>query len=375
MEPSEVVSSPDHPWGDAPFHYSEKVYLELVRRLTGAEGRVVWGPRATTKSPTGAVQTTTTGPQPSASSARPTTSPVVRPDPATPLRAGFSVGELVRTTWRLRRSTGTHVVEPIRFNDNGVVWGNSHKTSWAVDDGYLALTNAKGEIITRFDHPVSDHQSFRLEGQFLLEPEKRIIHVLEPTELDWAGRKRHQNLTRTALEKEIARFKWIVGDHTFGKPIVREPRTGALSIGKFSTLGNNVTLYLSSRRTESVSTYPFHSLRMHWPSGDRFSPQHQEDAPLTIGNDVRIGENSMIMPGVTIGDGAVVAPGSIVTQDVQPYAIVSGAPAVETGQRFRTHEIDSLRSLRWWDWPDEKVDEFLPLMAAGIDEFLSAARD
>jgi virginiamycin A acetyltransferase len=114
---------------------------------------------------------------------------------------------------------------------------------------------------------------------------------------------------------------------------------------------------------------------MHWPSGDQFSPQHQEDTPLTIGNDVRIGENSIVMPGVAIGDGAVLTPGSIVTQDVQPYAIVSGAPAIETGLRFRTHEIDSLRSIRWWDWPDEKVDEFLPLMASGIDEFLAAALD
>jgi acetyltransferase-like isoleucine patch superfamily enzyme len=176
------------------------------------------------------------------------------------------------------------------------------------------------------------------------------------------------------LEKEISRYKWTVGDHTFGKPTVKNPRTGALSIGKFSTLGYNVTLYLSERRTDSVSTYPFLTLREHWPSGHRFAPQHREDAPLTIGNDVRIGDNTIITPGITIGDGAVVAPGSVVTQDVQPYAIVSGAPAVETGLRFRANDIESLRSIRWWDWSDEKIDEFLPHMAAGIDAFLQAVQ-
>lgn len=371
LEPSEVLSGPHHPWGDAPFHYAEKVYLEIVRRLTGTEGRVVWGPGAPSGS--GAVRAVSTGSQRSATSSR-SGSPKTPANPSTQLRAGFSVADLVRTTWRLRRSTGTHVVEPIRFNEDGTVWGNSHKTSWAVDDGYLALTNARGEIITRFDHPMSDHQGFRLEGEFLLEPEKNIVHVLEPTEFDWAGRKRHPNLTRTALEKEVARFKWSIGDHTFGKPTIRDPRSGALKIGKFSTMGNNVTLHLSSRRTDSVSTYPFHSLRTHWPSGDRFVPQHREDPPLVIGNDVRIGDNSVVMPGVTIGDGAVINPGSVVTQDIQPYAIVSGAPAVETGLRFRPHEIESLLSIRWWDWPDERVDELLPQMASGIDEFLKAAR-
>ena len=373
LDPSEVMSGPHHPWGEAPFHYAENVYLEAVRRLTGAEGRVVWGPGASSQATTGSVRTASTGSHETAPNSRPTPSTGPQ-DPATPLRAGFSVGDLVQTTWRLSRSTGTHVVEPIRFNASGAVWGNSHKTTWAVDDGYLALTNAKGEIITRFDNPVSDQQGFRLEGQFLLEPEKNIVHVLEPTEFDWVGRKRHPNLTRIALEREISRFKWSVGDHTFGKPTIREPRTSALSIGKFSTLGNNVTFYLSNRRTDSVSTYPFHSLRGHWPSGDRFAPQHREDSPLTIGNDVRIGDNSIVMPGVTIGDGAVVTPGSVVTHDIQPYSIVSGAPAVETGLRFRSHEIESLQSIRWWDWSDEEIDQFLPHMASGIDKFLEAVR-
>lgn len=73
---------------------------------------------------------------------------------------------------------------------------------------------------------------------------------------------------------------------------------------------------------------------------------------MRIGNDVWIGCSVIVMPGVSIGDGAVVGAGAIVTKDVEPYAVVSGVPARLMRYRFDRETIDALESLSWWDWDD-----------------------
>jgi len=77
--------------------------------------------------------------------------------------------------------------------------------------------------------------------------------------------------------------------------------------------------------------------------------------PMIIGNDVWIGANALILPGVTIGHGAIIGAGSIVTKSVPPYAIVSGNPAEIVKYRFTHEEINELLDLQWWDWPIEKL--------------------
>jgi virginiamycin A acetyltransferase len=74
-----------------------------------------------------------------------------------------------------------------------------------------------------------------------------------------------------------------------------------------------------------------------------------------VGNDVWIGYGSTVMPGVTIGDGAIVGSCSVVTKDVPPYAIVGGNPAKVIRYRFDEVTIARLLELRWWDWPIERI--------------------
>ena len=77
----------------------------------------------------------------------------------------------------------------------------------------------------------------------------------------------------------------------------------------------------------------------------------------TVGNDVWIGYGATIMPGVTIGDGAIIAAKSVVVKDVEPYTIVGGNPAMEIKKRFSESKIKELLELQWWDWPIEKITE------------------
>lgn len=76
-----------------------------------------------------------------------------------------------------------------------------------------------------------------------------------------------------------------------------------------------------------------------------------------IGNDVWLGYHAVIMPGVTIGDGAIVAAESVVTKDVEPYTIVGGNPAKEIKKRFSEAEIQHLLRLEWWNWDIETITQ------------------
>lgn len=130
-------------------------------------------------------------------------------------------------------------------------------------------------------------------------------------------------------------------------------------IGRFSSIGpcvKNVAGTHPSR--QFVSTHPcFYSLRKQ--VGFTFSKEQlfteytyadSEELCLNIiGNDVWIGEDTLIMQGVTIGDGAIVAMGAVVNKNVAPYAIVGGVPAKVIGYRFDKEDIDFLCSLKWWE--------------------------
>lgn len=97
----------------------------------------------------------------------------------------------------------------------------------------------------------------------------------------------------------------------------------------------------------------------------------KEKRGITIGNDVWIGLRAIIMSGVTVGDGAIVGTGAVVTRDVPPYAIVAGSPARLLKYRFDPDTIEKLKAIRWWEWPDEKVKQEAHLLKGSITEFLS----
>ena len=86
---------------------------------------------------------------------------------------------------------------------------------------------------------------------------------------------------------------------------------------------------------------------------------------ITLGNDVWIGYEAVILAGVTIGDGAIIGARAVVTRDVPPYAIVGGVPARLIRRRFDEATIESLLALQWWDWEPERIRRALPVLQAG----------
>jgi acetyltransferase-like isoleucine patch superfamily enzyme len=130
------------------------------------------------------------------------------------------------------------------------------------------------------------------------------------------------------------------------------------AIGKFCTIGRGVVCGWGVHPTDGLSTSPmFYSLSEQNGTTLSGTNKVQERKPITIGNDVFVGMNAVILDGVTIGDGAVVEAGSVVVGDVDPYAVVAGNPARRIRYRFSDDAIRQLQRIRWWDWPEERLAE------------------
>ena len=141
-----------------------------------------------------------------------------------------------------------------------------------------------------------------------------------------------------------------------------------LMIGKFCSIACGAKfLFNSANHTmNSLSTYPFPLFFEEWGLDRKdvaSSWDHKGD--IVIGNDVWIGYEAVILSGVRIGDGAIVAARAVVTGDVEPYTIVGGVPAKPIRKRFTPETIHRLERLRWWDWPREKLQLLLPLLRRG----------
>ena len=125
-----------------------------------------------------------------------------------------------------------------------------------------------------------------------------------------------------------------------------------LMVGKFCSIAPGVTFIMNgaNHKMDGFSTYPFNIFGHGW---EKFTPAIEElpfKGDTMIGNDVWIGMDATIMPGVTIGDGAIIAAKSVVVKDVQPYTIVGGNPAKEMKKRFSDDIIAELLDTKWWDW-------------------------
>ena len=134
-----------------------------------------------------------------------------------------------------------------------------------------------------------------------------------------------------------------------------EPYTSVISanIGKFCSIGKCCQIGPWEHPTEYITTSP-EVLRKVLNRGELYSDL---PARANIGNDVWIGSNSIIMGGVTVGNGAIVGAGAVVTKDVPDYAIVVGSPARVIKYRFDNEKINKLLELKWWDWSIEKIKE------------------
>ncbi|MPQ76316.1 Vat family streptogramin A O-acetyltransferase [Hydrogenovibrio sp. JE_KL2] len=181
------------------------------------------------------------------------------------------------------------------------------------------------------------------------------------------------------LKNFITRDNIEVGDYTYyddlGGPenfeknvLYHYPFIGdKLIIGKFCAIATNVKFIMNgaNHKMSGLSTYPFGIFGQDWeaaipkPEGLPFKGNTE------IGNDVWIGYNATIMPGVKIGHGVIIAAESVVVKNIPPYAIVGGNPAQVVRMRFNQDEIDKLIDIAWWDWPVEKITKNLSAITGG----------
>lgn len=143
-------------------------------------------------------------------------------------------------------------------------------------------------------------------------------------------------------------------------------------VGSFSSISNYCAIGGGAHPVEWVSTSPvFNSskgiLKKH------FSDTHYEPyARSRIGHDVWIGAHCLIKSGVTVGDGAVIGMGAVVTKDVGPYEIWGGNPAHLIRKRFDEDKIQKLLEIKWWEWPEEKIRRNANLFC-DLEEFLEVS--
>jgi virginiamycin A acetyltransferase len=142
-----------------------------------------------------------------------------------------------------------------------------------------------------------------------------------------------------------------------------------LIIGKFCMIASDVTFIMNGANHlhESVSSYPFAIFGNGWENAME-GKSYPTKGNTIIGNDVWIGYDATIMPGVKIGDGAIIATKAVVTKDVAPYSIVGGNPAKEIKKRFSQEEIEFLLDIQWWDWSMEKITKYVQLLTGNIQE-------
>lgn len=135
-----------------------------------------------------------------------------------------------------------------------------------------------------------------------------------------------------------------------------------LIIGKFCSIASGACFMLAGNqghRLDWISTYPFSEETF----GDGVKSGFERAGNTVIGNDVWIGSEAMIMPGVTIGDGAVIGARAVISKDVAPYTVVVGSNKL-VKQRFDSDSVSKLLQMKWWDWPLDKLKGAMPLMCS-----------
>jgi acetyltransferase-like isoleucine patch superfamily enzyme len=207
----------------------------------------------------------------------------------------------------------------------------------------------------------------------LTEPEERIENesMIPPHIRQVLRTLRDSFFPQSEFMAQNRRYSsYDIGEWSYGKPLIVDwGQESTLSVGKFCSIADGVRILLGGEhRPDWVTTYPFN---IFFEEAKSIGGHPKTKGNVTIGNDVWIGRDAMILSGVTIGDGAVVAAGSIVVKDVEPYSIVGGNPAKQIRFRFSPETIEALLAIQWWNWPESKIVESLPmLLSEGVEEFV-----
>ena len=184
-----------------------------------------------------------------------------------------------------------------------------------------------------------------------------------------------------------------VGDYTIYNDFVADPllfeknnvlyhypiHQEKLIIGKFCSIacGTKFMFNCANHTLKSLSTYTFPLFYEEWElEKSNITTAWDNKGNIVIGNDVWIGYEAVIMAGVHIGDGAIIAARTVVTKDVPPYTIVGGTPAKEIRKRFDAEIIQQLLLLKWWNWSTDKIRQCLPYIAGGkLNELLAIMKE
>ncbi len=180
-----------------------------------------------------------------------------------------------------------------------------------------------------------------------------------------------------------------VGEYTIYNDFVRDPRdfeknnvlyhypvnSDRLVIGRFCSIACGAKFMFTSgnHSMQSLANYTFPIFFDEWGLDAKdICDAWDNKGDTVIGNDVWIGYEAVIMPGVKIGDGAVIGTRALVTKDVPPYTIVGGVPAKPIRRRFDDATVEKLEALRWWDWDEDRLKRALPAIQAGDIAALAA---
>ena len=244
------------------------------------------------------------------------------------------------------------------------------------------LDRDAGKIREKWGYSVGVVQDRNPEEDFIAisvwEYDQDIISTLEGH--GFAKKDYYYMAMGVFVNKEDIVYKGCkIGRYTYGYKGLLEYYPLAVSIGRYCSINPSSKIW-NNHPTEYVTTHPMldHPKFYAWDQYDErkrlcqtygkyFDNADFENSPLrnnrpvVIGNDVWIGGNVVILPGVHIGDGAVLAAGAVVTKDVEPYAIVGGVPAKVIKYRFDENTIDKFLKIKWWDWDIEEIEKNIEL--------------
>ncbi|MER8657152.1 DapH/DapD/GlmU-related protein [Mesorhizobium sp. M0847] len=203
----------------------------------------------------------------------------------------------------------------------------------------------------------------RTENLVLKDPEPRI----HPTaELKACKLGRYASIGERVVLREVN-----VGDFSYFE---RHAEAIYTTIGKFCSIAANSRINALEHPIERITQHKL-SYRpneyFRWLGVDAAFRARRQAKAVGIGNDVWIGHGAVIMPGISIGNGAIIGANSVVTRDVPAYTIVAGVPAKPLRMRFPSEIAARIESLAWWDWPPEKLAKAVPdMQALPIEDFL-----
>ena len=165
-----------------------------------------------------------------------------------------------------------------------------------------------------------------------------------------------------------------VGEHTYGSIKIADNSSNTnIEIGDYCSFAEDLTIILRNHSSQNISTFPFDVVWHVYGTNDTPINNHtSKNETLKIGNDVWIGHGVKILPGVSsIGDGAVIAAGAVVTKDVEPYSVVGGVPAKHIKYRFKEDQIKELQEIKWWEWDEQTIKERIKdITSPNIDDFI-----